>query len=502
MSRINTNVSSLISQRIYNNQNKSLSTSLERLSTGLRINGGGDDPAGLIASENLRSEKAAIGAAISNAERADQVVNVAEGGLQEINSLLTEVQSLVSQTANEAGLSAEEKEANQQQVDAILQTIDRISSTTTFQGTKLLNGKFDFQIESLDAKVQDYNINAAKIGDSALEVKAAITQSAQHAGVFLSLDTANLVLDDTPAEPFTIEIGGSLGARRFSFASGTAITDVAKQINNFKESLGVSADVSGTGISLKSTEYGSDQFVSVDVIDDAGQDGGVYTLDATNENEATGAGTDYDAVSSPIRDDGQDVGGTINGSKARGKGLVLDIKSDALDLNATLTAGGATAIGSIDLFKVSGGGAKFNLGPEIDANNQVRLGISDVSARKLGTTLDGTKKLSLSDLGGAGTLNLIDGDLGQAQDVVNSAIKDVSALRGRLGSFQKNVIGSTINSLGVALENVSAAESAIRDTDFASETAALTRSQILVQAASNVLAISKAQPQQALQLLG
>ena len=88
MSRINTNVQSLIGQRVLGGNNKTLNTSLERLSTGLRINRGKDDPAGLIASENLRSEKASITAAIGNAERADQVVNIAEGGLQEINSLL------------------------------------------------------------------------------------------------------------------------------------------------------------------------------------------------------------------------------------------------------------------------------------------------------------------------------------------------------------------------------------------------------------------------------
>ena len=149
MSRINTNVQSLIGQRVLGQNNGTLNTSLERLSTGLRINRGKDDPAGLIASENLRSEKAAISAAIGNAERADQVVNIAEGGLQEINALLIEVQSLVGQSANEAGLSDDEKKANQLQIDSILQTIDRIASTTSFQGTRLLNGTYDFRLEEI-----------------------------------------------------------------------------------------------------------------------------------------------------------------------------------------------------------------------------------------------------------------------------------------------------------------------------------------------------------------
>ncbi len=127
MTSINTNVPSMIAQRVLGLQNKSLVISLERLSTGLRINHGKDDPAGLIASENLRAEKRAIGSAISNAQRAEQVINVAEGGLQEIANLLVELQSLVAASANEAGLSSEEKDANQLQIDSILQTIDRLA---------------------------------------------------------------------------------------------------------------------------------------------------------------------------------------------------------------------------------------------------------------------------------------------------------------------------------------------------------------------------------------
>ena len=111
MSSINTNIPSLIAQRTLANQNMSLNKSLERLSTGLRINRGADDPAGLIASENLRADQQAIKSAIGNAQRAEQVVNVAEGGLQEVNSLLTELQGLVGASANEAGLSQEEKQA-------------------------------------------------------------------------------------------------------------------------------------------------------------------------------------------------------------------------------------------------------------------------------------------------------------------------------------------------------------------------------------------------------
>ncbi|MEY3142626.1 MAG: Flagellin, partial [Planctomycetota bacterium] len=146
MSRINSNVPSMIAQRVNTLNNRALSGTLERLSTGFRINRGSDDPAGLITSENLRGDIKGINAAIGNAQRAEQVMNIAEGGLQEISNMLVEVQSLVGQTANEAGMSAEEKEANQLQIDGILSTIDRIANSVSFQGTKLLNGNFDYTL--------------------------------------------------------------------------------------------------------------------------------------------------------------------------------------------------------------------------------------------------------------------------------------------------------------------------------------------------------------------
>ena len=138
MSRINSNVSSMIAQRVNALNQRSLSGTLEKLSTGFRVNRGSDDPAGLITSENLRSEIKGISAAIGNAQRAEQVMNIAEGGLQEISNMLVEVQSLVGQTANEAGVSAEEREANQLQIDNILASIDRIANLIQCQLDRIL----------------------------------------------------------------------------------------------------------------------------------------------------------------------------------------------------------------------------------------------------------------------------------------------------------------------------------------------------------------------------
>jgi len=498
MSRINNNVSSLIAQRNLGLQNKGMTKTLERLSTGLRVNRGGDDPAGLIASEKLRAEKTRISAALGNAERAEQVANIAEGGLQEISNLLIEVQSLVSQSASESGLSAEEKEANQQQIDAILGAIDQIANTTSFQGTKLLNGNFDFQVEGVDGDIADYQINGAKIANgSDVTVQAIVTTSAQHAGLFVSAGAATLNLTDADAR-FVLEIAGTNGGRQFSFASGTALTDVADAINNFKSVTGVSAAVSGTGIVLKTDEYGSANFVSVDVVDDGGQAGSIMVLSTNNEDTASTAGaTAFASVTAAIRDEGQDIGVIINGVTARGKGKTASIANDALDLSLTFTDTASQTIATVDALTVTGGGAKFNIGPTVDLANEVRLGLGNVAARKLGNEATGF----LSALGSGASANVIDGDLEEAGDIVSAAIDKVAQLRGRIGAFQKFTVGSSINALGVALENTTSAESLIRDTDFAKETANLTRSQILVAAATNAVGLSNSSSQSVLNLL-
>src|ERR1700748_895803 len=139
MSRINTNVTSLIAQRSLAQNNDQLNTSLERLSTGLKINSGADDPAGLIASKALDSEKTGIQSAIGNATRATNIIGTAEGGLNEVSNLFTHLTGLVTASANTGGLSADEISANQLQVDSILTTINRIAGSTSFEGSNLLD---------------------------------------------------------------------------------------------------------------------------------------------------------------------------------------------------------------------------------------------------------------------------------------------------------------------------------------------------------------------------
>ncbi len=499
MTQINTNVPSMLAQRVLRAQNKSMVVALERLSTGLRINRGADDPAGLIASENLRSEKAAISGAISNAERAEQVVNVAEGGLQEIAKLMVELQSLVSESANEAGISAEEKDANQLQIDSILQTIDRLANATTFNGIKLLNGNFDYTTVGIDDTVlTDVTINSAKLVDGATMIVTATTlTSGQTAEVYLS---TTAIYEAGGGGALTIEVTGLDGVQQFTFASGTEQADIIIAINSFKDALGVSAAVSrgaagGSSdtnrVELRSTGFGTTNFVRVKQLD------GPAGLDFVYSSALAGPTTAF----SDLKDYGRDAAMIINGIQATANGLRARVSADGFDVTITIDGDNPAGInrdGEVSNFTITGGGADFSLSPEVNLAGKVSLGIETVTTGNLGNSTVGF----LSAIKAGGTANVVNGNLATAQKVVDEAIKQVSSLRGRLGAFQKNTIGATISSLGVSLENTAAAESSIRDTDFARETASLTRQQILSQAATQVLAIANAQPQAVLALLG
>ncbi len=179
MTRINTNVSSLVAQNRLQSSNADLNSALTRLSTGLRINSGADDPAGLIASEALRSEITGLNKSISNTQRASQIITTADNALGQVSSLLNDVRGLVVEAANSGALSDEEIAANQLQIDSSLEAINRIAQTTTFQGRKLLDGSLDYvsTVGTVNS-VQDATIDRAKIGSSSLNVEVVVSSAA------------------------------------------------------------------------------------------------------------------------------------------------------------------------------------------------------------------------------------------------------------------------------------------------------------------------------------
>lgn len=465
MSRINTNISSLQAMTRLNKNNTELATRLQRLSTGLKINTGKDAPAALIASETLRSEIAGIRQAIDNSTRANNVINTAEGALSEVSALLLEIQSLTNEAANSGALSPQEIAANQLQVDAILNSINRIANTTQFNGVKLLNGGLSYTTSNVASTAIDaLQINAAKLPDNgSMTITVEVVASARLGQVLFSGTTVG-------TSAVTIEVAGVHGTEQLSFAASTAISAVAFAINQLAEATGVSAVVSGSVLRMTTTAFGSDQYVSVKTIRGSFVNNINYGADAEVN---------------------------INGSKAEVKGVVASMRTGNLDLSLTLDANFAQNTTSQTSFQITGGGARFQIGSEVNRQGQINIGIDSVSTTKLGNDIVGF----LSALGSGGDSSLTSGNTASAQKILNVAIRQVATLRGRLGALQKNILETNVNSLQIALENVTASESAIRDADFASETAALTRAQILVQANTSVLAQANASPQNVLALL-
>ena len=243
----------------------SLQTSLERLSTGLRINTGKDDPAGLIASEVLRSEIAGIKQGITNTERANMMIATADSAMNEISNLLNDIRGLISEAANTGAMSREMIDANQLQVDATLEAIDRIAASTTFMGRKLLDGSLDFTTEDVDRRsIQNLAITKVTFGTKDLvSINIQVREAAQRAELYYNHAVA--------MEDVTLVVRGSRGGAPFTFSKGATVREMAEAINLQSDSTGVIAEIG------KDATYGSMQISSVgadnDIIVTAGSAG-------------------------------------------------------------------------------------------------------------------------------------------------------------------------------------------------------------------------------------
>ena len=231
MSRINTNVPSLIAQSNLTRSNEDLQLRLERLSTGLRLNRGKDDPAGLIISERIRSDLEGVQQGIKNAERASSVIATTEGALTEVSDLLNSIRSLIVESANTGGNSAEERAANQLQIDSAIESITRIANTATFGGLKLLDGSQDYIVSgvrsSAISKAQVFSANFS--GNDAIQVDVAVLASAQLGALYMSgfnAGTGGQVTSST-----TLRIAGSLGVGTIEVVSGTSLANLINAVN-------------------------------------------------------------------------------------------------------------------------------------------------------------------------------------------------------------------------------------------------------------------------------
>jgi len=475
MSRINTNVGALVANTNLAKSQGMLSKSLERLSSGLRINSGADDPAGLIISQQLRSEIQGIQSAMDNSTRAINVISTADAALGEVSNLLISIKGLVVQAANTGGMTADEIKANQMQVDSAIQSITRIANSTTFGGRLLLNGSLGYITSGVvTSALHDVKIDNVSFGTaSVIPVSVNVLRSAQQAELFFRQSSV--------AKSVTIEVFGSIGVQELKFISGTSVSEIVDAINRVSDSTGVSAKLTSamnlsSGLTLTSSGFGSKNFVSVTVRDNA----------SFVTETASGA--------TQQRAHGQDAIASINGNMAIGDGLQLSLNTASLTMSLNLDAAFGTGTQS---FTITGGGAVFQLGSHVQSNQQIGIALDSIAASHLGNAAYGY----LTDLQTGGFASLATSP-NKASRILEAAVDQVSMLRGRLGAFEQNTLQTNINSLQVALENVSSSASEIMDTDFAAETSNLTRTQILVQAGVSVLAQANMTPQAVLKLLG
>jgi len=272
-----------------------------------------------------------------------------------------------------------------------------------------------------------------------------------------------------------IEVSGNTGSQVLQFASGTSLADMLAAVNLVTDATGVEAS-QGTGadankLYFTSSDYGSNANVDINIISDEGTFS--TALDATHGV-------------------GGDVVATVNGVQANSQGNTLSISTATLSMEMTLAAGTAS---TTITFNIDGGGALFQLGATVSSSQQARIGIASVSTANLGGT---SGLLYMLASGGDASLET---DSALAGQIVDQALSQVSSLRGRLGAFQKTTLDTNISTLTDTLTNLTDAQSSITDTDFATETANLTRAQILSQSGLAVLKLANQNPQQVLSLL-
>ena len=275
------------------------------------------------------------------------------------------------------------------------------------------------------------------------------------------------------AADLVFQLNGASGAETFNFGAGTSAEQIASAVNLVSDSTGVSASFdAASGLTFTSTGFGSDALVDIEVISE-GAGGGFAS--ALTDNRAVGT----------------DIQATVNGVEAGGSANTLSINTSTLDLTLTVDEGSDANFS----FSITGGGALFQLGPDVTSNQQARLGIGSVSTGQLGGPSG-----RLYELGSGQARSLVN-DVTGAAEIIDDVISKVTSLRGRLGAFQSTTLNSNLVSLNETLANLQEAESSIRDADFAQESANLTRAQILVQSGTNVLALANQNPQNVLSLL-
>jgi len=480
---INTNIMSLNSQRNLNKSQEALQVSLQRLSSGTRINSAKDDAAGLAISERFTSQIRGLDQAVRNANDGISLSQTAEGALSESGNILQRIRELSVQSAN-ATNSASDRQALQSEVSQLVSELDRIASATEFNGQKLLDGTFGTAIFQVGANANQTiqtttaNFRTNNFGNYRVEgAGASASNSARLNGEVLT-------------------VTGSLGTETLNIEAGSSARDVAETVASKSNNTGVTAfalteqlttfDQAGAYVVNLKSDNAEATKVAFTISGTEGSDGLSGAITAFNDlSSKTG-------VTARVSDDGEGI--ILRNST----GNNISLSELSGNTNAgTLTVGNAT---------IRSGAAAAEAGGDSELSSVIVTGQvvfdSDKSFSVVGdmgeTIVNQTEASALNSVANMDVSSVAGANLALA--TVDAALNTVSNQRAKFGAIQSR-FGSTIANLSTNSENLSAARSRIRDTDFAKETAELTRNQILQQAGTAMLAQANVAPQNVLTLL-
>ncbi|WEM41631.1 flagellin [Photobacterium sp. DA100] len=488
---VNTNVSAMTAQRHLGNATNNVSSSMERLSSGLRINSAKDDAAGLQISNRLTSQSNGLNVAMRNANDGISIAQTAEGAMQESTNIMQRMRDLSLQAANGSN-SDDDRAALQKEVGALQEELTRIAETTTFGGQNLLDGSYGtqaFQVgsnanETVDLSLSD--VRSTSLGNSTMELGGAAI------GAFVQ-GAANAVTDQD------LTITGASGQKDVNVSANATAGDIAEAINNVSSDTGVTAEAF-TGVRLDSLTLDPAGDNTIDI--DSGSGVKSYSMPTGSEITDLADRINADSKDTGLRavanDDGtldivSDKGDDIH---IEATGTLTNFSLGLTELNSDMTTTGG------DTATIVTGAAEQILTGKVE----VQTSIKDSDRLEI-TTSEGTPANAITTGSEAKSLNSVDSiDISTANgaqsaiDTIDSAIAQIDDQRADLGAFQ-NRMNHTLNNLSNINENVNASNSRIKDVDFAKETTDLTKNQILQQASTSILAQAKMNPQAALSLL-
>jgi len=460
---INTNIASLNAQRNLNRSQSSLGVSLERLSSGLRINSAKDDAAGLAISERFTAQIRGLNQAMRNANDGVSLAQTAEGALAEVTNNLQRIRELAVQSSN-ATNSSSDRAALQAEVSQLISEMDRVSTQTNFNGITLLDGTFanqSFQVGANSGEtINVASISSARTSDLGASLSATINGTA----VTGALNAGDLFING-------IDVGAAAGSAK----------DIAAAINS--SAAGVTATANATSAAgVAQTAVAGTGTLTINGVNTA-----TITQTGTAATDRTAAVNAINAISAATGVSATDTGADATGivlTAADGRNIVHSFNqaTGTFDSASTGIAAATTTRGTVDI--TNDGSIALSGAAETSA------GFTDNQTQAATMTGTAIANLDISTVSGANT----------ALQSVDAALTTINSSRADLGAVQ-NRFESVVVSLQTTSENLSAARSRIMDADFAAETAALTRAQILQQAGTAMLAQANALPQNVLALL-